>query len=101
MRNKFLSLWVLIFLSTAPAVALSDCVDLGRASDYYVQGGHTVIFYVGKRPVAQVEIPYCNLYQDSIIRLTRTYTCDSDKIIVDGEQCMIGTVSSAATSSMY
>jgi hypothetical protein len=101
MRNKLLSLWVFIFLSTAPAVALSDCVDLGRASDYFIQGGHTVIFYVGKRPVARVEIPYCNIYQDSSIRLTRTYTCDSDKIIVDDEQCIIGTVSSAATSSTY
>ena len=101
MRDKLLPLSILIFLSTAPAVALSDCVDLGRATEYYIQGGHTVIFYVGRRPVAHVEIPYCNLHQDSTIRLIKTYTCDSDKIIVDGEKCTIGTVSSAAPSSMY
>jgi hypothetical protein len=101
MRNKLLSLWVLIFLLTAPAVALSDCVDLGRATSLYIQGAHTVIFYVGMRAVAQVEIPYCNIYQDSIIRLTRAYTCENDKIIVDGEQCIIGTVSSGATSPTF
>ena len=99
MRKKLLSLWIVILLSAAPTVALSDCVDLGRVSSYYIQGAHTVIFYVGMRPVAQVEIPYCNIYQDSNIRLTRTYTCDNDKVIVDGEQCMIGTVSSGATNS--
>ena len=101
MRNKLLSFWVLIFLLTSPAIALSDCVDLSGANDYYIQGGHTVIFFAGKRPVARVEIPYCTLYQDSIIRLTRNYTCDTDKIIVDGEQCAIGTVSSAATGSTF
>ncbi len=101
MRNKLLSLWIVIFLLTAPTVALSDCVDLGRASSYYIQGGHVVVFYVGMRPVAYVEIPYCNIYQDSIIGLSRTYTCDNDKIIVDGEVCMIGTVSSGATTSGY
>ncbi len=53
------------------------------------------------RTVAQIEIPYCNIYQDSIIRLTRAYPCENDKIIVDGEQCIIGTVTSGATSPTF
>ena len=101
MRNKLLVLCVLIFLLTVPTVARSDCLDLGRANSYYIQGGHTVIFYVGPKPLAEVEIPYCILYQDSIIRLTRTYTCDTDKIVVDGAQCIIGTVSSAASKPLF
>ena len=101
MRNKFLGLGVLIILLTAPAVALSDCVDLGRANNQYIQGAHAVIFYAGMKPVARVEVPYCMLYQDSIIRLTRTYACDGDQLVVDGGLCIIGTLSSATTNPMY
>jgi len=101
MRNKLLALLILVSLLITPAVVLSDCLDLGQANSYYIQGGHAIIFYDGMRPLARVEIPNCNLYQDSTIRLTKSYTCDSDKILVDGVQCNIGTVSSAATNPMY
>jgi hypothetical protein len=99
MSNKLLVLWVLILLLTTPAVALSDCLNFGRVDNYYIKGAHMVIFYEGMRSIAKVEIPYCTLYENSNIRLTRTYTCENDKIIVDGAECMIGTVSSVAAGS--
>jgi len=101
MRNKLFVLWMLLSLLFTPAVALSDCLNLGQANNYYIQGAHAIIFYYGMRPLARVEIPNCNLYRDSTIRLTTNYTCDNDKIMIDGEQCSIGTVSSAATNPMY
>ena len=82
-----------------PTTSVCDCVDLGRVSDYYFEGAHTILFYVGRRPHARVDLPYCTLYSDSTIRITRTYTCDTDRIVVDGEECQIGTVTSASTSA--
>jgi len=81
-----------------PTIAVCDCVDLGRASDYYIEGAHTIIFYVGRMPRAQVSVPYCTLYSDSSIRLMRSYTCDTDRVVVDGAECMIGTLLSSTTS---
>ena len=101
MRNKLLILWVLIFVLTAPAVVRSECVDLGRADSHYIQGAHSVVFYTGNRPIARVTMLHCALYQDSTIRLTKTYVCDRDRIIVDGEQCVIGGVSTAVTTPRY
>jgi len=101
MGNKLFVLWGLIFLLTGPALCLSECVDLGRADSHGIQGAHTVIFYTGMKPVARITTPYCILYQDSIIHLIKPYTCDADRIIVDGGQCVIGTVSSAVTTPRY
>ena len=101
MMNKFLVLLALMTILAAPGVALSDCTDLALADSSYVQGAHTVIFYRGRRPLARLEVPYCQLYPDSEIRLTKTYTCDTDSIIVDGQQCMIGTVYTASTTPSF
>ena len=101
MGNILFVLWGILFLLTGPALCLSECVDLGRADSHGIQGAHTVIFYTGMKPVARVEVPYCMLYQDSIIRLTRTYACDGDQLVVDGALCIIGTLSSATTNPMY
>ena len=81
-----------------PAIAVCDCVDLSQTSTYYISGAHTIIFYVGRMPRAQVSVPYCTLYSDSNIRLMRGYTCDTDRVVVDGAECMIGTLLSSTTS---
>jgi len=101
MKNKLLVLSIPIFLLITPAVALSVCFDLGQADSYYIQGAHAIIFYEGIRPLARVVVPNCDLYQDSTIRLTTNYTCDTDRIIVDGKQCTIETVSSSPTTPKY
>ncbi len=96
----FVALALLVGLVVViPTIAVCDCVDLGRVSDYYIEGAHTILFYLGRRPYARVVVPYCTLYSDSTIRLTRTYTCDTDRLVVDGEECIIGTVASASTST--
>jgi len=94
----FVALVVFMGFVVIPTIAACDCVDLGRANDFYIEGAHTILFYAGRRPYAQVSLPYCILYSDSSIRLTTSYTCDTDRIVVDGEECMIGSVKSASTS---
>jgi len=95
---------VLVLLGVAVALlssstAFSDCVDLGRATSWYVQGGHSIIFYGGLMPIARVDVPYCALDSSSSIRLLKSYVCEGDKIIVDGSGCLIMNVSSASFGS--
>ncbi len=99
LKRFFPVLMVLVIVLLCPALVLSDCVDLKRASSSYVQGGHSVIFYEGVRPIARVDLPYCLLNPTSNIRLTTNYICDGDNIIIDGSECLITTVASATTSS--
>ncbi len=83
-----LSLAILLF----PAFVSADCADLGRFTNWYLETSHAVIFYDWETPLARVEIPYCEITPSSTIRLTNTYVCDSDQIIVDGITCLILTV---------
>lgn len=98
MRKKLLILLALSILSF-PGIAFSDCVDLGRSTSWYVQGSHSIIFYGGLMPIARVDVPYCALNASSSIRLLRNYVCSGDKIIIDGEGCMIMNVFSSAAGS--
>jgi hypothetical protein len=97
---------VVILLSVAvalifPSIVFSDCVDLGRATSWYVQGGHSIIFYNGSMPIARVDVPYCALGPSSSIRLLKSYVCDADKIIIDDSGCMIMNVFSSSTGSHW
>ena len=83
----------------SPNMAFSDCVDLERATAWYVQGGHSIIFYSGLVPIARVDVPYCSLSPSSTIHLLKSYVCDGDKIIVDGSGCLIMNVTSSSTES--
>jgi len=100
MRKKILILLSFAIL-LSPNLALSDCVDLGRSTSWYAQGARTIIFYVGPRPIAYVDIWNCTADPSSTIRLVKTYVCDGDKIIVDGDECTIMTVSSASAGSYW
>lgn len=95
----FALLFFVFIVLSFPDAAMSDCVDLSRTTSYYVQGGHTIIFYEGLRPVAVVEVPYCAIRQDSNVRLTKDYLCDFDNLLVDSGVCSIMTVSSSAATS--
>jgi hypothetical protein len=59
MRQKIVIFLGLGIMLLSLSIALSDCVDLGRASSWYVQGGHSIIFYGGLMPIARVDVPYC------------------------------------------
>jgi len=97
MRKKIVILLGLGIMLLSPSVVLPDCMDLNRSTSLYVQGGHSIIFYEGLRPIARLDVPYCALSPSSSIRLINNYVCDGDKIIIDDSACMIMSVSSTST----
>ena len=80
-----LSLAILLF----PTFVSADCADLGRYTSWILETSNTIVFYAGQRPLARVEIPNCEIYPLSTIRLINSYVCDSDEIIIDGITCHI------------
>ncbi len=96
MRKKMFVLLGLVILLLFPPLILADCLDLGGYTSWYVQGAHTILFYQGFRPIASVDVPYCWVRPESSIRLIKNYVCDADYVIVDGDKCTIGTISSAS-----
>jgi hypothetical protein len=97
MRKKIVILLGLGIVLLSPSVVLPDCIDLGRSTSLYVQGGHSIIYYAGLMPIARLDVPYCAVSPSSSIRLIKNYVCDGDKIMIDDSVCMIMTVSSAST----
>jgi len=99
MGKKMVVLLAVAVTLFSPCIVFSDCVDLGRATSWYVQGGHSIIFYAGLMPIAHVDVPYCALNPTSSIRLLKSYVCEGDKIIIDGIGCTIMNVSLSSTGS--
>jgi hypothetical protein len=99
MRKKRLLLLSLAMLLFSPSLVLSDCMDIGRYTSYYVQGAHTIIFYTDSGPIAYFDIPYCSINPSSMVRPFKTYVCDGDKIFIDNEACTIMSVYSSSTRS--
>jgi len=83
-----LSLAILLF----PTFVSADCANLGRFTHWILETSHAVIFYAREKPLARVEIPYCEIGPSSTIRLIESYVCESDEIMVDGVACRIITV---------
>lgn len=80
----------------SPNPALADCVSLVGFTDWFAEDAHNVVFYRGSRPLGTLNIPVCAINPSSTIRLSKSYVCDSDKIIIDGEECTIMTVTSSS-----
>jgi hypothetical protein len=99
MRKKRLLLLSFAMLLFSPSLVLSDCMDIGRYTGYYVQGAHTIIFYTNSWPIAYFDIPYCSINPSSMVRPAKTYVCDGDKIFIDNEACTIMSVYSFSTRS--
>ncbi len=78
-------------------VTYADCVDVSRATSYYIRGAHEVVLYYRLTPLAFISVPWCNIHADSPIQTTTGYVCDSDKIIVDGVPCDVFSVESSMT----
>jgi hypothetical protein len=90
-KNIILLSVALFFL---PGLVMGDCLDVRGFTSWYVQGSHRLILYRGMTPLAHLDIPYCALSSSSEIRLLKSYLCDGDKILVDGDDCTILAVSS-------
>lgn len=96
MRNKKVLLLSFVILLLSSNLALADCVSLAGFTDWFAKDTHNVIFYRGSRPLGTLNVPDCSIKPSSTILLNTSYVCDSDKIIIDGEECAIMTVTSAA-----
>ncbi len=96
MRRKTVFLSSLVMLLLSSSLALADCVSLASFTDWFAQDAHKVIFYRGSRPLGTLTVPDCSIKPSSTILLNTSYVCDSDKIIIDGEECTVMTVTSAA-----
>ena len=77
----------LVLLSSS--LAVSDCADFKRMTSLAVQGSQTVIFYSGNFPFARVDLQDCTVDSSSNIRLIKSYVCDSDSLMVNGQECAI------------
>jgi len=77
----------LVLLSSS--LAVSDCADFTRMTSWAVQESSTVFFYTGNLPFARIDLQDCTVDSSSNIRLTKSYVCDSDSLIVNGQECAI------------
>ncbi len=96
MGKKIVFLLSFAMLLLFSSQALADCVSLASFTDWFAQDTHNVIFYRGSRPLGTLHVPNCSINRSSTILLSTSYVCDSDKIIIDGEECTIMTVTSAS-----
>ena len=89
-----LSFSMLLFF---PNLAVSDCADFGRMTSFKVQDNQTITFYSQNSPIAQVKLQHCTVDSSSKIGLMKSYVCDGDRVIVNGQECAIMalTISSA------
>ena len=100
MKIKIFILLGLAVLLLCPKMVLSDCTDLGRSTSLYVVDDQSIIFYVGNSPLAKIVLDDCTVTRSSNIRLLKTYVCDDDSLLIDGEECSIMTVKLASTGSL-
>ena len=89
MGRKIFILLGFALLMLSPNLALSDCADFTRMTSWAVQGSQTVIFYTGNLPFARIDLQDCTVDSSSNIRLTKSYVCDSDSLMVNGQKCAI------------
>ena len=97
-KRVFLLLGFLILLFL-PGLAFSDCVDLGRATNWSVESENSIIYYSRMTPVARITFQDCAVSPSAAIRLTKSYICDEDSLIIDGQECAIMALTSASSGS--
>jgi hypothetical protein len=100
MKKNMIIAFGFSLLVISPVPALCDCTDLGQATNWYVSGDQGVIFYVQNNPLAKVVLQDCTLSASSNIRLLKSYVCDSDSLLVDGQECAIMSVTLGSTGSL-
>ena len=79
-----------------PIILHADCLSLGGYTSMVFESDQKIIFYRGSRPIASVKLRDCKVYANSSVLLIKSYVCDDDKIIVDGQQCNLFSVDSLA-----
>ena len=87
---------IVFLLLFVPSLGLADCLSIRDVTGWYIEGAHSITLYRGMAPIAYLDVPYCNIRDNSTIRLNKAYLCDGDKILIDGEECTLVSVSSSA-----
>ncbi len=87
--RKRMGLLFLGFLLFSPTLVFSDCTELGRSTGWAVQGEQRIIYFVGNTPLATVVLQDCSVTGSSNIRILKSYVCDGDTLLVDGQECKI------------
>ena len=87
--RKIACLLVSLIYGLTSSVAWGSCADLDNTTNWSNINSHKVIIYRGQKAIAVLEIPYCDIYPSSSIKLEKIYICDGDKIIVSGVACDI------------
>ena len=99
MRKGLFILLGFSILLLFPGFAVSDCTDFRHITRWYVQDENTIIFYRQMAPVAKVVLQDCTVNSSSNILPTKSYVCDEDTLVIDGEECAIMTLISASSGS--
>ena len=100
MKTNMIIAFGFSLLLISPGFALCDCTGLGNATNWYVSGDQSVIFYVQNTPLAKVTLQDCSVSASSNVRLLKSYVCDSDSLLVDGQECAIMSVTLGSTGSL-
>ena len=79
----------LFIFSCLPNLGWADCADLGKFNRFYVQDDGSIIFYYDNVPLATVELQDCTADSSSNIGLVKSFVCEGDDILVDGENCTL------------
>lgn len=87
-RTIFFALCLGIFL-LLPDLSSAECTDIGGFTNFSLRGGNTVVLYSGSRPIASFDAQTCSVDSSSKIELIKSYVCDGEEILVDGERCTI------------
>jgi hypothetical protein len=95
MRKLVFGLFLIGVLFFSPRILLADCLSLGGYTSWVLMD-EKMIFYRGSRPLAAVKIQDCRVRPNSQILFVKSYMCDGDKLLVDGEECSIFSLDSLA-----
>lgn len=88
--KRWIILLVGLFLFLClPDLGLADCVDLRNFNRFYVQDDGSIIFYYNNVPLGTVELQACTANSSSNIRLLKSFVCQGDEILVDGDRCTL------------
>ena len=97
MKRKIFILLSFSILLFSPNLVLSDCLDLVGFTSWKLEGDHTILFYRQNSSIAKVNLKGCKVTESSTVHLTKNYVCNSDSLIVDGQECAIMTITSASS----
>lgn len=89
MRTKCIPVLSLALLLLTAGLLRADCTDFSRATSWSVEGDQKIIFYRGPVRFAALTLQDCRVYPNSNAQLTKAYMCDSDKVVIDGEECSL------------